>query len=289
MYYVYKVVARLLKGKYPKKALSILYKIHSTRRGKSDISLLFEMAILSDTLEYYGLGVLSDNGEDYEKAVEFYEKAVSIDPEYSNAYFFLANSYDELGEKGQAIKNYKKVIELEPQNFWAYNNLGSIYEEIGQYNLALGMFKRSLEIWPNHYKALFNIGVVMNKIGYREKAIEYYRASMKENDKYPYSFLNLAVLYKDEENYQKAVEIISEGIESNKEESFLYYNRACFLAHLNRLEESMQDLITATTLSPCLIEYMKADEELGPVKKLKEYGEMWAWKKTEFPNWEQSI
>jgi len=64
--------------------------------------------------------------QDYRKAVEKYEEALSADPNLTYAYFFLGNSYDNLyktGRKGEsaandalltkAIANYKKAAEVE--------------------------------------------------------------------------------------------------------------------------------------------------------------------------------
>src|SRR4029078_13061562 len=61
--------------------------------------------------------------QDYKKAAGFYEEAVAADPELSQAYFFLGNSYDNLykpSKKGdpendalltKAVDNYQKAAE----------------------------------------------------------------------------------------------------------------------------------------------------------------------------------
>src|SRR3954470_23537689 len=61
--------------------------------------------------------------QDYKKAAGFYEEAVAADPELSQAYFFLGNSYDNLykpSKKGdaendalltKAVENYGRAAE----------------------------------------------------------------------------------------------------------------------------------------------------------------------------------
>lgn len=284
-----------MKNRHPVISLMILDRMNK-RRGGKDIELMLDMAqiymkkgqaaaaenefreILAvnsrEARAYYGLGVLYDNRKEYKDAITFYKKAIELNPKYTSAHYFLAYIYDETGEKEKAIQSYKKVISLEPRNFWAHNNLGAIYEELNQNDTALDYFKKSHEIDPNHYKALFNLGVILYKIGYTERAINNYMQSLEKNNRYPFTYLNLAVIYKDQGDYLKAIDIITRGIKQTKD-AFLYYNRACFYIHENRLDEALTDVEKAVNSSPALLDYMKKDEELEPLRKLPKYSAKW--------------
>ena len=43
-----------------------------------------------------------------EKALEYYHKAIEIDPDYDRAYYYAANLYDEMGNSQKAIEYYKR-------------------------------------------------------------------------------------------------------------------------------------------------------------------------------------
>lgn len=73
----------------------------------------------------------------------------------------------------------------------------------------------------------------------------------------------------------KAIEIISEGIKENPNQGFLYYNRACFFVNLKELYKAFEDLNKAIELDDIFEDYMKSDEELNPLRKLKEYIELY--------------
>ena len=47
-----------------------------------------------------------------EKAIEFYEKALDIDPNYAQAYYNMGNAFKNLGLPEKAISSYKKVLFL---------------------------------------------------------------------------------------------------------------------------------------------------------------------------------
>ncbi|MCT4563621.1 MAG: tetratricopeptide repeat protein [Maledivibacter sp.] len=275
------------------KALRFFRKAYGMEGGKYDIELLLDMALVYDGLgdiikaeekyreildidpdearAYYGLAILYDDRKDYGSAIQYYKRAIQIDEYYDRAYFFLANIYDEIGEKENAILCYKKTIALKPDDFWAHTNLGSIYEEINEHNMAIEMMEKSLELIPNHHIPLFNMGVIYKGLGEIEKAQHYYRLSIKEEPCYPYSFLNLAIIYKEQQDYKRAIDIITKGIMYNEDTSVLYYNRACCYIHGDAFEKALRDIITATQLSPSLVEYVLKDEELDPIKELKAF------------------
>lgn len=61
-------------------------------------------------------GRLYYNKGEYQKAQEYLEKAVSFLPNYSNALYSLALTYEKLGKREDALKQFKKVLELNPGN-----------------------------------------------------------------------------------------------------------------------------------------------------------------------------
>ena len=74
---------------------------------------------------YVGLGQLAS-------AVQSYEKAISIDPEYSKAYFNLGDAYHLQDNYVKSIASYEKAIEINPTYAEAFNNLGNVLRENNQ-------------------------------------------------------------------------------------------------------------------------------------------------------------
>ncbi len=67
---------------------------------------------------FFQLGVLkySDKEKDYKGAAEAFEKAIVLDPSYSNARYFLGLSYYNLERTSDAIKQFELVQSLNPEN-----------------------------------------------------------------------------------------------------------------------------------------------------------------------------
>ena len=59
--------------------------------------------------------------------IEYYSKAIEIDPKLAGAYTNRGVAYKNLGEYQKAIDDYSKAIEIDPKLASAYNNRGVAY------------------------------------------------------------------------------------------------------------------------------------------------------------------
>ena len=69
-----------------------------------------------DTGLAFQLGLLYYQTKDYQSAKAELERAIAIDPNYSNALYFLGLTYDQLGQKSKAVDVFQKVSNLNPDN-----------------------------------------------------------------------------------------------------------------------------------------------------------------------------
>lgn len=98
----------------------------------------------------------------YDKAIDYYQKALDIDlnvfgAEYPNTaidYNNLGLAWDSKGQYDKAIEYYQKALDINLKAFGAehpkvatgYNNLGSAYYQKGDYKTALEYFEAALPI-----------------------------------------------------------------------------------------------------------------------------------------------
>ncbi len=101
----------------------------------------------------YQMGcVLSDKGDSY-GAVEYFERAIDMDPQHSRALFWLANENATRGNDDEAIKLYERALSRPPFHESALMNLGLLYEDSENYSAAAFCFRRVLEANPIHARA----------------------------------------------------------------------------------------------------------------------------------------
>ena len=82
-----------------------------------------------DMVDLYGiLGLLYNHPkENYDKSIEYYKKALNIQPENEIIYINIGIVYDDKGDYSKAIEYYQKAIEINPDYAAAYYNMGLAY------------------------------------------------------------------------------------------------------------------------------------------------------------------
>ncbi|MFO1022900.1 MAG: DNA-directed RNA polymerase subunit alpha C-terminal domain-containing protein [Planctomycetales bacterium] len=96
--------------------------------------------------------ILSDRGDTY-GAVEYFERAVDMDPYHTKALFWLAGENMLRGNDDEAIRLYERALSRPPLYLSALVNLGLLYEDSENYPAAAYCFRRVLEAYPNHARA----------------------------------------------------------------------------------------------------------------------------------------
>ena len=74
---------------------------------------------------YYSLGQIEDNKNNFDKAFEYYQKAIAEDNTYADAYIGLGGIYYEKGQYDLEVSNYLKAVELNPKNYSYLYYLGN--------------------------------------------------------------------------------------------------------------------------------------------------------------------
>jgi tetratricopeptide (TPR) repeat protein len=138
----------------------------------------------------FRLGKLAEDRIDYRKALVYFEKAVQLAPEnttYLNDAGFLLHT---LGRYDKAIEYYEKALASDLKSFGSdhpnvarlWNNLGGVLQAKGEYDKAIEYYEKALAsdlktFGPDHPNvAIFwnNLGEAWNSKGKYDKAIEYY-------------------------------------------------------------------------------------------------------------------
>jgi DNA-directed RNA polymerase subunit alpha len=86
-------------------------------------------------------------------AVEYFERAVDMDPHHSRALFWLAAENSLRGNDEEAIRYYERSLSRPPYFVGALLNLGLLYEDRESYKAAAFCFRRIMEYDPTHKQA----------------------------------------------------------------------------------------------------------------------------------------
>jgi tetratricopeptide (TPR) repeat protein len=108
-----------------------------------------------------------------------FQKAVELDPTYSDAFHNLGSAFAEQGKWEEAIGAYRKAlaqtIYASPEN--TYNNLGYAYWALDRRQEAEEAFRAALQLEPKLVPSHFWLGVLLQKEGRKDEAKRHFEAA----------------------------------------------------------------------------------------------------------------
>ena len=169
---------------------------------------------------------LKDQGK-LEAAEKSYIKTLSIKPNFADAYNNMGIVLKDKGSLERAIEAFKKAISIKPDYAEAYNNMGNALIFQGKLDDALKANQKSISINPNNAKTYSNMGVILKEQGKLDKAIEAYKKALFISPNYVKSYNNIGVIFQEQGKLDEAIETYKTALNINYDyddliENFLY-------------------------------------------------------------------
>lgn len=119
-------------------------------KGKSDKALKFynEALSLSDVYEsaYVGRALIYRVQGNYEKSLEDYNKAIELEPCEKSNYEYRGDIYMALGKYNKAIDDFTHYLNWDKDNEEVYLQLGKAYIELANETKGCKLVKKSVEM-----------------------------------------------------------------------------------------------------------------------------------------------
>lgn len=127
-------------------------------------------------------GVAAFKNARYPDAVQFFTKAVELDPTFATARLYLATAYmnqyipgadspENVEMSKNALENFQKVLEADPKNATAVESIASLYylesqgtakidDKLARLESAREWYQKLTEVDPNRKEAFYSLGVI---------------------------------------------------------------------------------------------------------------------------------
>lgn len=147
------------------------------------------------------------------QAVNYFERSITIDPEFTLGYSGLGESYwrlyedtGEISYVGQAENALNQALELNSDLVQVQTLLGFLKSGTGNYEEAAVIFSNALENDPTYTAALRGLARAYDEQGLNEKAVSTYKKAIEIKPDYWQGHHDLAVHYLMKGNYESAIE-----------------------------------------------------------------------------------
>ena len=199
---------------------------------------------------YSNRGLVYAKKGDYDRAIEDLNKAIELDPNYAEAYNNRGIAFEGEGDYDRAIANYTKAIQLNPDYAVAYNNRGIAYDRKGEHDLAIEDYSEAIKLKPNYANAYNNRGnAYRNKCNY-DSAINDLNMAIQLNSKFTEAYNNRGIAYDKKDEYDLAIEDYNEAIKLNPALALVFNNRGNTYYKKGCFTQAIKDLTKATKLDP---------------------------------------
>ena len=162
-------------------------------------------------------------GEQYDRAITNFQKALEFDPDLAAAYYYIGDTYLKMDRLDPALEALEKAVELDPAYISAYHSIGTAYLEKGDSAQARDFFETLVSKKPDDCQIQVAYGYVMaNQLGEVDKGLQAFEKakSLCPDDPAPYQYLAYALpedrTAENIENFKRYLEL-TEGGETDLE------------------------------------------------------------------------
>ena len=118
------------------------------------------------------LGAFHFGRQEYEEAIAAYQKAIAINPSFSQPYNQMGYAYRFIGRDDEAEKAFKKYIELIPGDPNPYDSYAELLMKTGRFAESIKAYQKALAVDPHFVASYIGIGLNWIYQGQPQKARE---------------------------------------------------------------------------------------------------------------------
>ena len=185
----------------------------------------------------YGIALL--NTDNSEKAVEFLEKAIEIDPENNSAHLGLAQAYQDLGKKDMSYEQYQIVLKIVPNLNTVRLDYANLLADMNKNTEAIEQYNMYIKAFPDDMRGYISIADVYKELKNYDKAIENYQIAISKDDKNIDLKKDIANCYHNKKDYAKALEFYDEILEVQPDDFNIKFNKALALHALKKYNDAI--------------------------------------------------
>lgn len=173
-----------------------------------------KMASLLKALIFEAKGELNKAFQELTQNIETYGPDAEL-------YNMLGNFADDLDKREQTIQFFKKAVELEPKNPDYYNNLGYALDLQGKFPQAETTYLQSIKLQDNDPVVWNNLANLYFKMEKFSEAHAAYQRALDNDPKYIDALNNKAQLYLEENKINPAKYLLQQALEIDPDNPYV--------------------------------------------------------------------
>lgn len=194
--------------------------------------------------------VLREHSRDSKAALEYYVKALKLDPDSENALFGLGRCYENMRNASMALEYFDKAIEVNPKCAPAFYHRGSVYEYIlRKHDKALENYTQFIALEPDDEDGYFRRALVLKMSGKNEQADADFSKAIEIKPNWSSPYLYRGEVRAARGKYAEAVADYTKAIELQGGNWLAYQRRAYTRILMCDFENALADATEGVRLN----------------------------------------
>ena len=197
------------------------------------------------------LGMVYLNSGQLEKAMNEFQKAISINPNSPRVLFAIAKVLEQRGDIKEAQKLYHKAVDISPQFIKGHDALACLYESQDDMEAAARHLEQAATVSPRNLERQIRLAKNMIKTGSKNKARDILTLVM-ESAKNNYSNLARQVgdAYMEADMAAEAQNVLVQGLSSNPTDLHLFNRLGIAYRKQKKFSEATKNYEQAIKIDP---------------------------------------
>ena len=185
-----------------------------------------------------------------QEALAAYEQAIQLDPNYAHAYEGEGNVFYNLKLYYEALEAYEQAIRFDPSSASAYNGKGDALYYLKRYQEALLAYERAIQLDPSYATAYNGKSWTLWQLKRFEEALIAYEQSIRLDPSCASTYNGEGNTLYDLNHYQQALAAYEQAIQLDPKLAYAYDGKGWALWKLKHYREALEAFQLALVLNP---------------------------------------
>jgi tetratricopeptide (TPR) repeat protein len=196
------------------------------------------------------LGAIAYRRQQYTAAIELISAAIGRNPAAANYYNTRALAFRDFGNTGPAIEDFERAVAIKPDYAEAFVNLGYTFEILEQRQRAWECYRHALSLSAGCAAAHHQIARLLRKEGHLTRALLHCRRCIALEPDWAEAHSTLGAILRDSGEFEAAVASCQKALAIAPRYHGAYVNLAVSLKGMGRISDAIGALDRALEIEP---------------------------------------
>ncbi len=191
------------------------------------------------------------SGTEFDRAVELFERAASLEPDNLEPYLSLSLLYAKVGRYSDAERTLDQALAIDPTAPSAHLYLGKVAMAQKHWKDAETHFERTIELAPYSETAYISLGDLYVQQGDRERAVEVYKELIDRVDPRDSEAVGRLIhLYLQDRTFDQAIALLDDIIKVDPQNADAYLLKGRILGEMGHPQDAVKALEQVVAIRP---------------------------------------